>query len=267
MPRQLRMYLALLRAGMRGQVQYRANFFIVTIGGFLYQGVGLAFLWVVVARFGGLGGWSMHDVALLYGMRLTSHGLWAVPSAQILVIDLAISQGEFDRYLVRPVNPLLQLLTRNFPLQTVSDLLGGLLVLIAAAATADVHWSAGTILLLATAVVGGALVEFAIYLAVSSMSFRVVRARSPLLIAGSVMQTAGPYPLPIFPGPARAVLTFVVPVAFIAYLPAAALLRRTGQIPFSAGLGYAAPVVGLLLAVAAYRLWRSQLRYYSSPGN
>lgn len=267
MLRQLRMYIVLLRAGMRGQLQYRANFLLITIGGFAYQGVGLAFLWVVVGRFGGLGGWSLHDIALLYGMRLTSHGLWAVPSAQILVIDLAIREGEFDRYLVRPVNPLLQLLTRNFPLQTVSDLVGGLIVLIAAASASDVHWSASTVLLLIAAVIGGALMEFAIYLAVSSMSFRVVQARSPMLIAGNVMQTAGPYPLPIFPAPARAVLTFFVPVAFIAYLPAAALLRRTDQIPFAAWLGYAAPAAGLLLAVAAYRLWNSQLRYYASPGN
>lgn len=267
MVRQLRMFLILLRAAMRGQMQYRANFALITIGGFAYQGVGLAFLWVVVSRFGGLGGWSLHDIALLYGMRLTSHGLWAVPSAQILVIDLAIREGEFDRYLVRPVNPLVQLLTRSFPLQTVSDLAGGVLVLIVAASTSAVDWTIGAVCLVVAAVVGGALVEFAVYLGVSTLSFRVVQARSPLLIAGNIMQTAGPYPLPIFPAPARALFTFVLPVAFIAYLPAAALLHRTGEIPFASWLGYAAPAVGLCLTVAAYRLWMRQLRHYASPGN
>lgn len=265
--RQLRMYGVLMRAAMRGQMQYRANFALITVGGFFYQGVGLAFLWVVIGRFGGLGGWSLQEMALLYGMRLTAHGLWAIPSAQILQIDLAVQEGEFDRYLVRPVNPLVQMLTRSFPLQTISDLFGGVIVLIAAAAASTVHWNAGAVTLLIAAVVGGALVEFAVYLAISGMSFRVVQARSPLLVAGTVMQTAGQYPTTIFPAAARAVLTFVMPVAFIAYLPAAALLGRADQIPFASWLGYCAPAVGVALAVAAYLLWMRQLRHYAGPGN
>lgn len=192
MLREFRMYAVLLRAAMRGQLQYRANIALVTIGGFAYQGVGLAFLWVIVSRFGALGGWSLTDIALLYGMRLTSHGVWAMPSAQVLLIDLAIREGEFDRYLVRPVNPLIQLLTRMFPIQTISDLLGGVIVLTAAASASDVRWAIGTVGFLIAGIIGGALVEFAIYLAVSSLSFRVVQARSPMLVAGTIMQTAGP---------------------------------------------------------------------------
>ncbi|HEX3815794.1 MAG TPA: ABC-2 family transporter protein [Mycobacteriales bacterium] len=265
--RQLRMYGILLRAGMRSQMQYRANFALITIGGFAYQGVGLAFLWIVVARFGSLGGWSITDVALLYGMRLTAHGLWAAPSAQVLLIDLAIREGEFDRYLVRPVNPLIQLLTRSFSLQTISDLLGGVIVLVGAATASDIHWGPGNIGWLFAGLVGGALVEFAVYLAVSALSFRITSARSPLITVGSIMQSAGPYPLPIFPAAARAVLTFALPVAFIAYLPAAVLLHRTGEVPFASWLGYAAPAVGLLLAAISYRFWMRQLRRYASPGN
>lgn len=264
---QLQMYVVLLRAGMRAQLQYRANFALITLGGFAYQGVGLAFLWVVVSRFGGLGGWSLSDIALLYGMRLTAHGFWAVPSAQVLQIDLAMREGEFDRYLVRPVNPLVQLLTRGFPLQTVSDLVGGIAVLVAAATQAGVNWDAGAIGFLTAAIAGGALVEFACYLAVSSLSFRLLSVRSLMLVVGSTIQSAGAYPLVIFPVAARAIFTFVLPVAFVAYLPAAALLHRSGEVPFASWLGWVAPAVGLVLAVAAYHVWMRQLRHYASPGN
>lgn len=82
--RQLRLYGVLVRASMRAQGQYRANLVIEIIGAIAYQGAGFAFVWVVVDRFGEIGGWGLPELALLYGMRLGSHGVFTFFFAQLV---------------------------------------------------------------------------------------------------------------------------------------------------------------------------------------
>ncbi|GFJ96330.1 hypothetical protein Prum_099720 [Phytohabitans rumicis] len=57
------------------------------------------------------------------------------------------------------------------------------------------------------------------------------------------------------------------PLAFVAYLPAAVLLNRTGELAVPAWLAWASPAVGGLLTFLAYRFWRWQSRYYTSSGH
>jgi len=77
----------------------------------------------------------------------------------------------------------------------------------------------------------------------------------------------GSYPLHIFGDLARFVLTFGVPVAFIAYLPSTVLLGRTGELSVHPALAYGAPLVGAALFGAAYLFWRSQIPHYQSSGH
>jgi len=62
------------------------------------------------------------------------------------------------------------------------------------------------------------------------------------------------------------VLTFVLPIAFVAYFPATVLLGRTDALSVPAWLAALAPLVGALLFTAAYTFWRHQIRHYSSSG-
>jgi len=63
------------------------------------------------------------------------------------------------------------------------------------------------------------------------------------------------------------VLTFGVPVAFIAYLPATVLLGRTGELSIHPALAYGAPGIGAAMFVLAYLFWRSQIAHYQSSGH
>jgi ABC-2 type transport system permease protein len=59
----------------------------------------------------------------------------------------------------------------------------------------------------------------------------------------------------------------VIPVAFVAYIPASVLLNRTNGLHVAPVVAYGAPVIGLLWFVAAYQLWRFQVRHYQSSGS
>ncbi len=265
--RTVRIYRALIGAAMRSELQYRTNLIMQTIGGVAFQGIGFAFIWVVVNRFGAISGWSIGDIAFLYGMRLTAHGLWTVPFSQLVYVEAVIRNAEFDRYLVRPVNPFIQLVCRRVMFQTLGDLAGGVALLGSAATLVNVDWSPLAVCYLVLALAGGALVEVSVNMTVTTLAFRFTRIYALRLLVDDIFNTFGSYPMRILPSAARFGLTFVLPLAFVAYFPASVLLHRTGQLSVPAGLAWCAPVVGIALFVGAYKFWMLQTKHYSSSGH
>ena len=64
----LRLYVHYVALSVRGQLQYRASTLMMTAGHLLTTGVEFVALWALFERFGQLRGWSLAEVALLYGM-------------------------------------------------------------------------------------------------------------------------------------------------------------------------------------------------------
>ncbi len=258
--------LALAGASLRSEFQYRANALSSILGGILYQLTGFLVVFIIVDRFGSLGGWSLSEITFLYGMRLTSHGIFYLCFSQLFDLDQVLVSGEFDRFMVRPIHPLLQMFTRKLRVNCFGDLLGGTALLIAAAPRVDLDWNPLLVTFLAIAVIGGALVEGAVQITLSALSFRWLNTLAVRTTTNEVFNQYGNYPQRIFPRGLQVVLTYVLPVAFVAYFPASALLHRTDGLLVPTWLAWCAPLVGLLLFLASLRIWHRASRDYQSSG-
>ncbi|RZS91034.1 ABC-2 type transport system permease protein [Motilibacter rhizosphaerae] len=264
--RWLRLYVALHGASLRGALQYRANTFLMMLVGIVYQGSGLASLWVVLHAFDSLGGWTMSSVAFLYGIRLLAHALSLVIVGGNVMLDETVRTGEFDRILLRPWNPLMLSITSRRGLEWVGDLSVGIITFGAAAVIAPVDWSLVQALFCVLAVVGGACIEAAFGVLASSLAFRVVDTWAIRWFVDDTVTTLATYPQGIFSAGAQRVLTYAIPVAFIAYLPSSVLLDREGRLAVPATLAYLSPVVGVGLFALATAVWHRSVRWYASAG-
>jgi len=262
----VRAWWLLTRTVYRAQLEYRANLLLSVLGGILYQTTSLAVIGVILARFGSVGGWGLPEMAFLYGLRLTAHGLFMV-ALPLSDTDTMVRSGEFDRFLVRPAGLFAQSVTRRAPIVAFGDLIGGVTILVVAAANAPVRWTVLSVVYLGLAVVGGALLEGAFQVAAAGLAFRMLSTMHVRLLVDAVFGTFGNYPLRIFGAGVRFTLTFLFPLAFLAYLPASVLLDRTGELSVPGWLALLAPAVGALLFGAAYLFWHGQIRHYSSSGN
>ena len=258
--------LALASANVRAQLQYRMNFVIWAVVGIAFQMTGFFFLWALLARFKAVGGWSLEEIAFLYGLRLLAHGLAVLVFGGTQIVDWTVHEGDFDRHLVRPLSPLLTVITWFRP-SAVGDLLGGIVLFIAAARLATVDFAPASIAYLALAVFGGMLLEGGIRLAFASMSFRFLRTSALLFFADSIFNNFGNLPLRIFGGAIEVLLTFVLPVAFVAYIPASVVLGHAQELAVQPPFANFAPVVGALVFGAAVLLWRHELPLYQSSGH
>ena len=85
---------ALGKASLRSEFQYRANAISSVFAGSLFQITGFVVVWIIVDRFNQIGGWSLHEITFLYGMRLTSHGIFYLCFSQLFELDRVLITGE-----------------------------------------------------------------------------------------------------------------------------------------------------------------------------
>ena len=255
------------RLGIAAARQYRADFLMTAFGALCYEALSLAFVGVVVHAFGTIGGWHFRDLAFIYGIRATGHAIHGLGFGQLWQTDDVVRQGEFDRYLLRPIDPLMQLMTRRFQITAVGDLVFGAVLLIITSVAAPVSWSPAYAVYLLAAVLGSAMVEAAVLLAFSALSFRLLVSGPLMTVANGVFVTFGPYPLSVLPRTVSYLLTFLLPLAFAAYFPAAVLLGRSDELFVPTWLAACSPLVGVILFAAAVAFFHRQTRHYSSPGH
>jgi len=263
----LSLYFALMAAGLKGELQYRLNFVIWVAMGVIYQLTGFVFIWVLLSRFQQLAGWSLGEIAFLYGLRLMGHGLQLFVFGYIHMLEIYVREGLFDRFLVRPVPVLLHLVVSRFPVGAIGDFGSGILLFLIANSLVNVDWSPPALAFAALTVVGAALLEAGLKLMVASLSFRFLSTRSLVFVVDDVFNNFGNYPLKIFGGATQFFLTFGIPVAFIAYFPATVLLGRTGELAVSPVLAYLAPLAGAMVFGLAILVWKHELPQYQSAGN
>lgn len=254
-------------AGLRGAVQYRTDTLIIIVMALVFQGTGFAFAWVILTRFEAIGGWALGEIAFLYGLRLIVHAVAGVLAGPFFGLEWQVRSGQFDRYLVRPVSPLVQFMTQGVQVSVLGDLLGGLAIFAAATALTQVTWTPIAIIYLLLAIVGGAMVELATRILIGAMTFRTLSSAPLMFLSDSVFSTYANYPLSIFGSVLAWVFTFLIPLAFVAYLPATVLLDRTAELHVTPLLAYAAPVAGLIWLAVAVRVFNSQVRSYQSAGH
>lgn len=265
----LRIYWALQRAAVRGQIQYRLNFVLGVAVGFAYWGRGFAFIVIVLARFPSIDGWTFIQITFLYGMRLLAHALYIVPLNCVPWFDQMARDGDFDLFLSRPFNPLAQALTRRAYLAPLGDLILGAGLFLFAAIRVDVHWTPLTILFTLAALIGGACAEAGVNLQlVGALSLRAADSLAYRLLLDNLFGTFGPYPIRIFGSAVKWLLTVIVPVAFVAYFPGALILGKTSTLFVPAWVAAASPLVGIGWLAGIYRYgWCRQLRRYQCAGS
>lgn len=255
----------LAMASIRGQMQYRLNFVIGVLSGLFFQGIGIVFVWAILETFPSLGGWTFREIALLYGLRLTAHGVYLMFFSNLYSIDDMVREGLYDRLLVRPIHPLLQLMFGQFRITVIGDLIGGVAILIAALVVNDIRWSSTTVLLLVLAVMGGALIDGAFQILPAALTFRYFESWPARVIFDDIFSRFGNYPVNIFGAIAEKMLTFVIPMAFVAWLPVATLLHKpTFQPPW---VGWLSLPVGFIVFGMAIVTFMRASRDYQSCGS
>ena len=178
-----------------------------------------------------------------------------------------IRDGTFDQVLTRPLPSLLQVVAADFAVRRVAKALQGIVVLAVALAHLDIGWTAGRVLMIPVAIVAGAVIYGAVWVALVTVSFWIVDAIefvNAFTYGGNFLSQ---YPLDVFAFWLRSLVVFLLPVAFVAYFPALYVLDKPDELGFPEALRFASPLVAVVAWVAAGAIWGAAVRHYRSVGS
>jgi ABC-2 type transport system permease protein len=260
----LRLYFLLETVHLRTALTYRSDFWIGMLGVALTQGAGILFVWTIFQRIPVIEGWSLWEVALLYALVVIPRGLTELTSDGVWQLRALVNRGELDRLLVRPVNPLLQLVTQFASIHGLGGALLGSVVLIQSVSALHLNWGLGETLLLAFTLINAIILMSAINLLTNCIAFWDPSASSSFPFLIQQFCDFGKFPLTIYNRLMQFVLTWVVPFAFVSYYPGLVLLKRADASPW---LAYGAPLSGPLVALVAIAVWRVGLSKYQGTGH
>ncbi|WP_371483381.1 ABC transporter permease [Kitasatospora sp. NBC_00315] len=253
--------------GIRARREYRTDFAAAIAAGILYQSTGLLLAVVAFGALPGFGPWSLSDILLMVGLRLAGHALYAVVFANLPRLPLIIVQGRLDRMMMRPVPVLIQVICDEVNVNALGDLAIAALFWCFAVPGMQVHWDAGRVLFCGAAAISGMLIEAALQITVSALCIRSIGFESVYYWVDSTVMTFAGYPLGLFHTLGSWMFTFVMPIGFIAYFPAAHLTGKESVALFAPWMAVLAPLSGPLAISAALLLWRRSLRSYEGGGS
>jgi ABC-2 type transport system permease protein len=265
--RDLPVYRRLVAARIRADWQYRTSFVLHLMGQSLVAVTDFAAIAVIFTAVDRLAGWSVAEVALLFGLSGLAFGLADVLASPVEFAAFHIRDGTFDQFLIRPGGALWQLLAQEFALRRLGRSLQPAVVLAISLTLVDVQWGAAEVVLLALTVVCGTVIYGAIWVITASLAFWTVEMRevaSSFTYGGNLLNA---YPQDVLGTWLRRLATFVIPLGSVAYLPSLRLLGK--PLPFSlpAIAAWSGPAVALLAALAARTVWRHGIRRYRSTGS
>jgi ABC-2 type transport system permease protein len=255
------------RINLLTMIEYRANFLMWFAFTFVYHATAIAALWVTLNQFPSMNGWDFKQMAFLYGLWMMGHGFHNTFFFTVGDVPVMIREGRFDRFLVRPLDPLFQAMT--VPQQIWPDeLILSIVFFCFATAFAGVRVDLGFVLYVPLVVLGGALIDFGINLAIATASFWIVRIDTLRWVVMSLEQDFTRYPISIYSRAVRLFLSFVFPFAFMNYFPATYLLHKTdGALALDPAIGLLTPVVGGVWFLISYAFWRVGLDHYQGTGS
>jgi ABC-2 type transport system permease protein len=263
----LRLYFRFAALSLRAQAQYRVSFALWSVAQFIGVGVEFLAVWVLLDRFGAIRGWNLPELSILFAIVNIAFAVAESFGRGFDMFPGVVKNGDFDRLLLRPRSTAFQVSCREFQFLRVGRLLLGVVLFAWGAAHSSVAFGAAKLALLAGAVAGGACVFYGLFILQATMSFWTIESLEIINALTYGGTETAQYPLSFYRPWFRRFFTFVVPLAFVSYIPAGVLLGRDTTPALPEAARWCSPLVGVVFLAITLLIWRFGERRYVSTGS
>ena len=254
----MKIVIAYFKANIKAMMFYDLDYILGIIAMFLKGAIGFCYLFLIFYYVDSLGSWNFHQMLFLYGLATLSFPLWHCFFVNTLGIPSYIRSGDFDSFLLKPVNPLLQILMESFDEDGWGELLLGLVTVFYAASKLEIIGA--RMLLLPLFAISGCLIFSAVSILLSSIAFFTIGSFDFTDNIEDFKEIAK-YPMSIFGKKFSIFFTAIFPLAFASYYPALFLLKLDESfVPF---LSFP---IGVLFFFLSYQFWNFAMKRYSGSG-
>lgn len=258
-----RLYRIFISQFLKRLVEYRIDFLTGAFAFLFGQLFNVLFVFLIFQNITNLDGWSLQHIIFIYGFSLIPRGIDHLYADNLWkVAYFLIRRGDFDKYLTRPIDPLLHVLMEGFEPDALGELITGIVLVVVSAFALSLHLSAMQWFLGVIAICAGTLIYTGIKIIFASVALWTKRSGSLLHLVYMTSDFAK-YPITIYNAFVRTLVTYIIPFAFTSFYPASYLL--TGKDPLFCVGGTV--IAGILALVIGRFIWVKGISAYESAGS
>lgn len=229
--------------------------------------VGFATIKFVVAQFGEINGWNYGQLAFLYGLSVISHAVSMMFFVQGWFMGYSVIEGDFDRFLTRPLGVLYQFFFTTFNIFGITDLIPGIVVFIYGCIETGFRFTLGNAVGIIVMIIGAAFIRGGLYIMLGSTSFWTKSANDFGQYTQEIFDKSTMYPISMYPESLQFILTYLIPIGWVSFYPVSGLMGIETAVGIGSGNVWITFAVGIIVMLAAGLLFKIGLRRYESAGN
>lgn len=250
------------KASILADLEYRANFLTHLLLSVLGVGWSVAGISIFFLHTDHIGDWSFHEVLIVLGLFQLFIGLIdALITPNVMDFTEHLRLGTMDFILTKPLNSQFHASLRRINIWRLGDALLGVGVIVYALARLQSSPAFDRVALFVVLGVCAAIILYSLVMLLITSAFWFIQLENVMELLFTFYE-AGRFPVNIFPAWVRALLTFVVPIAFVTTVPASVLLGRLN----AEFVLFAVAAASILFTVSAL-FWRHAVRHYSSASS
>jgi len=261
MARYWRIYRTFFTSSLARELEFRANFLAKIAQNCLWIGFFLLIILVIFRNTNSIAGWSRGDTFILAATCFLMNAIVQAFFMSLMEIPEQVRRGTLDFVITKPVDTQFWVSLRRFNFDQVGTLLAGAVLIVIGViqsllTPSPLQWVAYLLLtLFATTLF------YSFNLALMTLGIWLVRVDNLWVLGETIMQVAR-YPIDIFSAGLQRVLTFILPLAFLATIPARQLTRAIEWPMVAVGGMYA---IGTFILARFF--WRFALKHYGSASS
>ena len=262
MLRYFRVWTVFYKAALLADLEYRANFIsnlVLSVVSLTWSVVGASVFFLHTDH---LGDWTLHELYIVLGLFVLILGCvdaFLTPNVQDFMEHIRL--GTMDFILLKPINSQVHTSLRRLNVWRLTDVVLGASLVLYAVGQLDSRPQPLHILYFLLLLGCALLIMYSLVMLLITSAFWFVQLENIMELLFTFYE-AGRFPVTIFPGWVRVILTFVVPIAFVTTIPASVLLARLDGV----FVAYAVLVAAALLT-ASVLFWNYAIRHYSSASS
>ena len=224
-------------------------------------------LLLLLQAVGVVGGWNFNELLLLWAVNVFTYGISGIViHAGCGNLERSVQNGEFDLVLTKPTGVFRYYMHSHINVTFIFHIVFSLALLTYTFIANHVVLTCGRLLYIFVLLFSAVVLQSCIMILLASTSFWIIKSSDIVNTAIYGLRGLCNYPITIYSAVLQFILLFIVPYAFISYVPATFILSKDisflGQI-----LIYIQPIFVALIALCTKFVWDKGVRNYSSTGH
>jgi ABC-2 type transport system permease protein len=243
-------------------MQYRGHFISTVLSSLAHTFLFLIFIETVLGNVPSIGTWSRPSMYVAYGTFVLVYALAQFGiEPNISALTDGMRQGELDYVLTKPIDAQAFISLRSYRLTALADVLTGSAIVVYGLMQLSTTPTWLDVLEYTVVLLCGLAIVYSLWLLSVLYVFKAIRVDSIAVLFIPILQFAR-YPISVYPIAFQTIFRFVIPLVFVATVPAESLL---GHVGFSEVISGIATAFGCLVLTRVG--WIKACRSYTSASS